>query len=352
MKRRISIICSMLLITQAIIMPINAFANQTVEGVVKEEEVKDNVSVDDEGTNSENSQEEVDDDQEVGSSKDEIDNAKNDVTAEGDILEDSEEDVTAEDGMLEDTKEDNNKEDVTVEDDVLEEESSNIDSDITEDMGQDVLDGSEDDNLTYGGTIQIDGTYSDWRHIPHTDISWYSPDPDKVHQGALYLDGDILYGHYKMNDAYKSQMVVAYMELKINNSTNVGLTIQKGAGDNDIDWNFDMYNLPQGTTTGLGVFYNNYPKYFMGESAFTVHDSTHSTGDEVEFAIDLNVISKITNIPVESMREIELYNPNIGTESIVLAGSSSGAVLGVTFMAVIATGGALYLKRRKAKCEI
>lgn len=255
MKRSIAVICSLILITYALAMPINAFASQTVE--VKEETVSTEKEKDD------------------------------------------------------------------VEEDVI----------------------TEDENLTYGGTIQLDGTFFDWKDIPHTDISYYSPDPDKIHQGALYLDGDILYGHFRMNDVYRAQMVVTYMELTINDSTNIGLTIQKGAADNDIDWSAEMYNLPQGINTGLGVFANGYPKYFMGEAVFTVYESDHSIGDEVEFAIDLNVISKITGIPVESMREIKLHNPNMGNEAIVLAGSSSGAVLGVISMTAIAAGGVLYLKR-------
>lgn len=293
MKRSIAVFCSLILITHALAMPINAIASQIVE--IKEEEVS-------------------------------TEKEKDDV----------EEDVIAEDVIAED-------------------ESNNIDNDVTEDedkekdlldnLEEKILDDSEDENLTYGGTIQLDGTFLDWKDIPHTDISYYSPDPDKIHQGALYLDGDILYGHFRMNDAYRAQMVVGYMELTINNSTNVGLTIQKGAADNEIDWSADMYNLPQGINTGLGVFANGYPKYFMGEAVFTVYESDHSVGDEVEFAIDLNVISKITGIPVESMREIKLHNPNMGNEAIVLAGSSSGAVLGVISMTAIAAGGVLYLKR-------
>ena len=154
-----------------------------------------------------------------------------------------------------------------------------------------------------------------------------------------------------MNNAFNRQMIVGYMELTINNSTKVGLTIQKGTSDGNIDWNTDMSNLPEGITTGLGVFYNEYPKYYMGESVFTVYDKNHSIGDEVEFAIDLNVISHITGIPVESMREIKLYNPNIGRDEIILAGSSSGAVVGVIAMTAIAAGGMLYLKRKKVKTK-
>ena len=325
MKRSIAVICSLLLITHALAMPIKAIASQTVE--VKEETGEDsNLPLDNGAKENESSKEEVSGDEDEASTEEE----KDDV-----------------------------EEDVTTEDDSSEDESDNIDNDVNEDKQEDLfdnleeemIDDSEDENLTYGGTIQVDGTFFDWKDIPHTDISYYSPDPDKIHQGALYLDGDILYGHFRMNDAYRAQMVVAYMELTINNSTSVGLTIQKGAADNDIDWSTDMYNLPQGINTGLGVFANGYPKYFMGEAVFTVYESDHSVGDEVEFAIDLNVISKITGIPVESMREIKLHNPNIGNEAIVLAGSSSGAVLGVIAMTAIAAGGVLYLKRRRTKSE-
>ena len=329
MKRSISIICSLLLITHAIVVPINAIASQTVESVVTEEE---------------NSAEEENVNAEAGVTEEDNITEEDNVTEEDNITE--EDNVTEEDNITEEgnvTEEESNN----VENDATEDETNNIEGDVTEGVAEDSLEGIEYENLTYSGAIQIDGTYSDWKHIPHSDISWYSPDPNKVHQGALYLDGDILYGHYKMNDAYKTQMIVTYMELTINNSTSVGLTIQKGAADNDIDWSADMYNLPQGTTTGLGVFYNNYPKYYMGESVFTVYDSSHLIGDEVEFAIDLNVISQITGIPIESMRELKLYNPNIGKDAIVIAGSSSGAVIGVVIMTVIAVGGVVYLRRKR-----
>lgn len=336
MKRSLLIICSLLLITQAIAIPTNAVASQTVDSVVTEEEttVDDNSSLVNEDKAKEDSKVEGVD-AEGNVTKEEIDKEESNVTEEE--IDKEESNVTNDDNVNGD---DNKTED-----------ESDIDSEDTEETAEDLLEGIEDENLTYGGTIQVDGTYSDWNHIPHTDISWYSPNPDQVHQGALYLDGDILYGHYKMNGAFNRQMIVGYMELTINNSTKVGLTIQKCTSDGNIDWNTDMSNLPEGITTGLGVFYNEYPKYYMGESVFTVYDKNHSIGDEVEFAIDLNVISQITGIPVESMREIKLYNPNIGRDEITLAGSSSGAVAGVIIMTAIAAGGMLYLKRKKVKTK-
>ncbi|SHM70777.1 Firmicu-CTERM domain-containing protein [Anaerosporobacter mobilis DSM 15930] len=333
MKRSLLIICSLLLITQAIAIPTNAIASQTVDSVVTEEDSAKAEGADAEGNVTE----------------EEVDREESNITEEENNKEES--NVTEEDNKTEDNKtEDNKTEDNKTEDNKTEEESDIV-SEETEETAEDLLEGIEDENLTYGGTIQVDGTYSDWNHIPHTDISWYSPNPDQVHQGALYLDGDILYGHYKMNNAFNRQMIVGYMELTINNSTKVGLTIQKGTSDGNIDWDTDMSNLPEGITTGLGVFYNDYPKYYMGESVFTVYDKNHSIGDEVEFAIDLNVISHITGIPVESMREIKLYNPNIGRDEIVMAGSSSGAVVGVIVMTAIAAGGVVYLKRRKVKAK-
>lgn len=198
-----------------------------------------------------------------------------------------------------------------------------------------------------GNVIQVDGNYTDWNRIPHTDISWYSPDPNQVHKGALYLEDDILYVHYKMNDAYRAQMVLSYMELTINDTTNISITMQKKNSDGTIDWSDSIYNLPVGTTDGLGIFYNEYPKYYMGDVTFTVYELDHTVGDEAEFAIDLNVVSKITNIPVESMRQISLFNPNIGKDVISVGGSSSGATVGVLALTGIATVGVFIDKKRK-----
>lgn len=198
--------------------------------------------------------------------------------------------------------------------------------------------------------IQVDGLYSDWTGIPHTGITWYSPDHNQVHLGALYRDGDILYGHYKMNDAYQTHMAVTYIELTINGSNKVDFMIQGKNASNEVDWNMLIQDLPKGVTRSLGVFHNQNHKQYMGDANFTVYDTRRSIGDECEFAIDLNVISKITGIPVENMREFTMYNPNIGRDAITIAGSSTGVIMGLA-MAVTISGGSLLFYKKKKRVE-
>lgn len=198
-------------------------------------------------------------------------------------------------------------------------------------------------------SFQIDGEFSEWDSIPHTVISYYAQDKNQRHYGALYQDGEKLYGHFKMNDAYRAQMVVTYMNITINGSKNVPVAIFGCNQDQSINWSKNMSALPVGTTRDIGVFYNNHPKSYMGEAAFTVYNSGHTIGDEVEFSISLHEIAKIAKVPVDSIREVSLKNPNIGNESVIMAGSSTGAKVSILIAVLFVVGSYYGMSKRKKR---
>lgn len=200
-------------------------------------------------------------------------------------------------------------------------------------------------------SFYVDGEFSEWETIPHTIISYYAPDKNQRHYGALYLEGDKIYGHFKMNDAYRAQMVVTYMNVTINQSKSVPVAIFGCNPDQSINWNKSMSSLPVGTTRDIAVFYNNHPKRYMGDAAFTVYDSGHTVGDEVEFCIDLNVIAEIAGVPVDTIREVSIHNPNIGNESVIMAGGSTGAKISI-LIAVLFVGTAYFGMSRKSKKRV
>ncbi|WP_167958718.1 Firmicu-CTERM sorting domain-containing protein [Anaerosporobacter faecicola] len=331
MKRKTAIMCGTLLISVLAGIPVYSMASVQADTIMQEEQKNENYSTQT---------------SKQGNSESEEESNKENDTQDRILIEEKIED---------DTKDQTPDLSLELGGDLLEEPQEDpIKGDTEELIGEEIdlsVEKSQEQQMdTYLKWFQIDGGYQEWRDLPHTDISWYSPDPNQVHQGALYLENDILYGHFLMNDAYQTQMVVSYIELTINEKTKVTLTIQKSTTDGKIDWSENMYQLPVGTTTGLGVFYNEYPNYYMGEAAFTVYDAQHKSGDEVEFFIDLNVISSITNIPIESMKQIQLYNPNIGWDAIRIAGGSSGAFLGIILACTVA-GTAIWFKKSEKKVE-
>lgn len=70
-----------------------------------------------------------------------------------------------------------------------------------------------------GGNIQIDGYYDDWEGRPKTEITYSSNNKQCNHYGQLALDGDTLYGHFKMNELYTSGMQLQIWYLTINGKT-------------------------------------------------------------------------------------------------------------------------------------
>ena len=105
MKRSIAVISSLLLITHALAMPINAIASQTVD--VKEEMLEDsNLPLDNGVKENESSKEEASGGKEEPSTEEKKDDVEEDVITEDDTEEDEssneEEDITTEDGSLKD----------------------------------------------------------------------------------------------------------------------------------------------------------------------------------------------------------------------------------------------------------
>ena len=85
-----------------------------------------------------------------------------------------------------------------------------------------------------GGNIQIDGYYDDWEGRPKTEITYSSNNKQCNHYGQLALDGDTLYGHFKMNELYTSGMQLQIWYLTINGKT-FAMQIQPEKNGN-IDW--------------------------------------------------------------------------------------------------------------------
>lgn len=199
-----------------------------------------------------------------------------------------------------------------------------------------------------GGNIQIDGYYDDWEGRPKTEITYSSNNKQCNHYGQLALDGDTLYGHFKMNELYTSGMQLQIWYLTINGKT-FAMQIQPEKNGN-IDWSTQVPRS-EGIHTNLKAFigYGNNNEC-DSKVAYTVYDAEHkdnTPGDEVEFSLSLKRLAELTGIPADEMGTITIQNPNIGGQGVSIAGSSTGPVVGVLIALLLAAG--YVAKKRKDK---
>lgn len=199
-----------------------------------------------------------------------------------------------------------------------------------------------------GGNIQIDGYYDDWEERPKTEITYSSNNKQCNHYGQLALDGDTLYGHFKMNELYTSGMQLQIWYLTINGKT-FAMQIQPEKNGN-IDWSTQVPRS-EGIHTNLKAFigYGNNNEC-DSKVAYTVYDAEHkdnTPGDEVEFSLSLKRLAELTGIPADEMGTITIQNPNIGGQGVSIAGSSTGPVVGVLIALLLAAG--YVAKKRKGK---
>ncbi len=199
--------------------------------------------------------------------------------------------------------------------------------------------------------VQIDGYYDDWKDFPVTDITYKSDNGYCIHEGNIYSDGDDLYVHVSMDELYRNQMMFHSFVLRVNDKE-TAIPILGVKEDGSIDWDVPIYGeMPEGTHKNLAVFLGYYTPC-DSSVAFTVYDkehSVHTKGDEIEFRIRMKDIAKYFNIEEDSIDTIAVYNPNIGAEALICAGSSTAPMAGAAagFVLVLGVTGIRKFRRKK-----
>ncbi len=197
--------------------------------------------------------------------------------------------------------------------------------------------------------IVIDGYFDDWSDKPHTPFYYGTYDDRDYENIALFSDATALYGHIKMSDLdgrYDSFV----MYLKINNAYDMQLIIMPTADKKEIDWSTSIRDFPAGTHFDIAVFDNlNYSKV-LGDAVLTIYDKDYNPGDDLEFSISFDTISKYcNNIPISELNNITFTCPSIGEQSLTLAGTSSDPILGI--IVTFAVIGLVLLYRKYKQTE-
>ncbi len=199
--------------------------------------------------------------------------------------------------------------------------------------------------------VQIDGYYDDWKDFPVTDITYRADNAYCIHKGNIYSDGDFLYVHVSMDKLYRSQMSFHTFVLRVNDKE-TAIPILGVRKDGSIDWDVPIYGgMSEGTHTNLAVFLGYYTPC-DSSVAFTVYDKDHSVetrGDEIEFCIRMKDIADYFQIEEDSIDTIAVYNPNIGAEALICAGSSTAPMAGAAagFVLVLGITGIRKYKKKK-----
>lgn len=215
--------------------------------------------------------------------------------------------------------------------------------------------------LTTGDYLEIDGYYSDWTGITHTDIYWNTRN---IHQGAMVLQDDRIYVHLKESDTLNRMLETGAMHFYINDNilydgqgyptedTSMMVAIANVGPGNTMESFLDNLKDP-GIYDGLGAFeYDGWPKRYLGEAAFTVYDKKHNPGDECEFYMELSEIADYFGVNENEIYTITAYFPRLGSQVMTVTGVSTGPVLGaIMIVGMAATGMVLHRKRRKKEDE-
>lgn len=221
--------------------------------------------------------------------------------------------------------------------------------------------------------IKYDGEYYDWAYYPHTYIQYGTSgsQEDVVDsEGALYSDGDTLFGHVvttmPQHASMKGYSVTRNIQLKINDNIDYMFAPKFFTVDENgkIDWNCDLQNLKNGThefyMTSLDVGHDNVNNIkqledaglFFGKMKITVSGDR----DECEWQMDIQTLANylrrnaegtdILKIDPSDIKTISVRYGELGDKWITTAGTSTGPIVGIILCLGVVGGVLLYRRKR------
>jgi len=189
--------------------------------------------------------------------------------------------------------------------------------------------------------ITIDGVYSDWGGVPQTNITYSAWNGNGVHVAQLFTDGEYLYGHIKMCDLMNTPFPFDAFRLKINGV------------DQEFHVCLDNSYFSNAAPTTPGTYSSNLsigvrgdrthwqPAMLSSSVAYTVYDQPYVHNDdtrspEIEFKISLAELAEAYGITPSEMGTITLSNHTLGGSGVSVAGTSTGPIIGIIIVAVLA----------------
>lgn len=208
--------------------------------------------------------------------------------------------------------------------------------------------------------IQYDGVYTDWDYYPHDLIQYSTPGGTGGDaEGALYVDGTTLYGHV-LSLLHKDEKEFQPFSIRVNKkeewTLNVRLVAVDSKGNIDMnpklikldagEYEFYLWDLNSGSTASN---INDPEAPIYGRMILTVRKTADGTpiSDEMEFEVDLEKLAAHFDMDASDMKLLQAQYINIGTEWLSIAGTSTGAVMGISLCGLVVLAAFLYKRKKK-----
>lgn len=212
--------------------------------------------------------------------------------------------------------------------------------------------------------ISYDGVYSDWDYYPHQLVQYStSGGVGEDAEAALYQDGTTLYGHV-LSTLHRNEKEFQPFTIRVNEKDDTAINFRLVAVDQDGNINMDaqLDHLKEGTyefylwdlnsgSTAKNINDKDAPIY--GQMFLTVRMTAEgvSLSDEVEYKVDLEKLAEHFQMEVSDMKMIQAQYINIGQEWVSIAGTSTGALMGISLCGFSVLAVWLYRKRKnKVTC--
>lgn len=237
------------------------------------------------------------------------------------------------------------------------------------------LQGGDEEDKEFNGIV-IDGKYDDWKWYPHEIIS-YATAGTQEHvvdsQGALYTEDGVLYVHVSTNmPAHlnsKGGDLLAGISIAFNGDRDQkGTPDQGGFYPKIMDDNGNVLGegtrLENGTYTfhifdtrtdpfggrqdENGNWYTPTLEQVLSESFGTVKITVNGEKDEIEFELDLEKVAEYIGCSSEDFQLIEAQFGKLGQQWFSLAGTPTGAWMGIG-LCLATVGGVYAVDARKKK---
>ena len=205
------------------------------------------------------------------------------------------------------------------------------------------------DKTTY---IKYDYDFSDWDDYPHQTIDYSTGGSHGADaEGALYSDGEYLYGHIKYYGGYYPD-IFGFFELAINEKYHRTLMLNARAVDNDgnILWNYNTNDLKPGSyefhiygaeTIDGGAWDTDYGVLYI---ELQKHGRLNA-----EFRLDQSKIAHYYKCDQTDIKSLDMRFIRIGYKWISCAGTSTGPILGMAISGFAVLGSMWFYNRKKKK---
>ncbi len=217
-------------------------------------------------------------------------------------------------------------------------------------------DGDKDDNNSglYDKTtyIKYDYDFSDWDDYPHQTIDYSTGGSHGADaEGALYSDGEYLYGHIKYYGGHY-QDIFGFFELAINEKYHRTLQLTARAVDNDGNalWYYDTSDLKPGSYEFhiYGAEIIDGGAWGIDYGVLYIELQEHGRLN-AEFRLDQSKIAHYYKCDQTDIKSLDMKFVRIGNKWISCAGTSTGPILGMAVSGFAVLGSMWFYNRKKKR---